>query len=62
MLTILSWMVFVPAVIWNVVFWVVAFGAVFQQKNKVWANRRNFRDAIISLALLFIPGVYLFGL
>lgn len=62
MLTILSWMVFVPAVIWNVVFWVIAFGAVFQQKNKVWANRRNFRDAIISLALLFIPGVYLFGL
>jgi heme O synthase-like polyprenyltransferase len=62
MLTILSWMVFVPAVIWNVVFWVVAFGAVFEQKNKVWANRRNFRDAIISLALLFIPGVYLFGL
>lgn len=62
MLTILSWMVFVPAVIWNVVFWVIAFGAVFEQKNKVWANSRNFRDAIISLALLFIPGVYLFGL
>jgi hypothetical protein len=27
-----------------------------------WSNKRNFRDLILSLMVLFIPGVYLFGL
>jgi predicted branched-subunit amino acid permease len=61
MLTILAYIVFIPALIWNVVFWGVAFGMLVEEKGYSWANFRNFRDTILSLALLLIPGVYLFG-
>ena len=61
MLTILAWMVFIPAVVWNVTFWVIGFAIVIESKTGKWANLRNLRDAILSLALLLIPGVYLFG-
>lgn len=61
MLTILAWFVFIPAVVWNVIFWVIAFGVFIESKGYMWANERNLRDSILSLALLIIPGVYLFG-
>jgi len=62
MLTILAYIVFIPALVWNVVlFWGVVFGMLVEEKEYHWINFRNFRDAIISLALLLIPGVYLFG-
>ena len=61
MLTILAWMVFLPAAFWNVIFWCVAFSVFIESKTGDWANRRNLRDAVLSVALLLIPGVYLFG-
>ncbi len=61
MLTILAWMVFLPAAFWNVVFWSVAFSVLIESKTGEWKNLRNLRDAVLSAALLLIPGVYLFG-
>jgi hypothetical protein len=62
MLTILSWVVFVPAIIWNITLFSVAFGDLFSADPKLaWTNKRNIRDMVISLVLLFAPGVYLFG-
>jgi hypothetical protein len=63
MLTVFAWMVFIPAVFWNVTILCVAFADLMSTKPGVdWSNKRNFRDLILSLMVLFIPGVYLFGL
>jgi hypothetical protein len=59
MLTIISWIVFVPAVLWNVSFFAAAF-VVFMDDKQLF-TWRNFRDCVISLAMLFVPGIYLFG-
>ena len=61
MLTILAYVIFVPALVWNVVLWGVAIDMATKDKHYHWVNRRNFRDFIVSLAALLIPGVYLFG-
>lgn len=61
MLTILAWLVFIPAVMWNAIFWSIAFVVFIESKDYGWANRRNLRDSILSLAALMIPGVFLFG-
>jgi hypothetical protein len=34
---------------------------IVKDKEYHWANFRNFRDVILSLVVLLIPGVYLFG-
>jgi hypothetical protein len=63
MLTVFAWMIFIPAVVWNVTILCVAFADLMSDKPGVnWSNKRNFRDLILSLMVLFIPGVYLFGL
>ena len=61
MLTIFAWMVFVPAVIWNMVFLTIAFTDIVGESKCSWNTITNWRDIILSLAILFIPGVYLFG-
>lgn len=62
MLTIFAWMVFIPAVFWNIAFLCVVFYALMETKTTVeWTSKRNLRDAALSLAVLFIPGIYLFG-
>jgi hypothetical protein len=61
MLTILAWFVFVPALFWNVIFFSVVFTEIVGKDNMSWTYR-NIRDTTISLAILFVPGVYLFGL
>jgi hypothetical protein len=61
MLTILAWFVFVPAVMWNVLYWGMAFSIIINSKTNSWVSVRNLRDSILSLVLLIIPGVYLFG-
>jgi hypothetical protein len=62
MITIFAWLVFIPALIWNVLLFAIAFGDLMSLKGKIaWTKLRNIRDLVISLALLFIPGVYLFG-
>jgi hypothetical protein len=62
MLTILAWLVFVPAVAWNIIFFYVAFEALMSSNSEIeWTNKRNLRDLTISLIILFVPGVYLFG-
>lgn len=62
MLTILSWIVFIPAVVWNVTLFFIAFSDIMSDQKIKWANKRNLRDLAISLAVLLIPGIYLFGL
>ena len=62
MFTILAWALFVPAVVWNFIIFCVAFGALMSPTSKIeWTNKRNLRDLAISLLVLFVPGVYLFG-
>ena len=61
MLTIFAWMVFIPAVIWNMTILIVGFIDIVGDRKHNWANWRNVRDLVLSLAILFIPGVYLFG-
>jgi hypothetical protein len=62
MLSILAWIVFVPALIWNFIIFIVAFGDLMSPKAKIeWTSARNIRDLALSLTILFIPGVYLFG-
>lgn len=60
MLTILAWVVFVPAISWNILFFSIAF-ADFMMRGSASFSAENLKQAIISLAALFIPGVYLFG-
>lgn len=61
MLTILAWMVFIPAVIWNMILLPMAFIDIMSKRSLDWNTARNWQDLILSLAVLFIPGVYLFG-
>jgi hypothetical protein len=61
MLTILAWIVFVPAIVWAVTFFSIFFSAIINNNKPALRNPRNWRDAALSLALLLIPGVYLFG-
>jgi hypothetical protein len=62
MLTILAWMVFIPAVVWNMTLFMVAISDIFGQNRVHWFTKRNMRDLALSLVILFVPGVYLFGL
>lgn len=61
MLTLLAWMVFIPAFVWNMVLLPIVFGDIIGKRDIDWATYRNLRDLVLSLAALFIPGVYLFG-
>lgn len=59
MLTIIAWLVFVPALGWNVLFFLIAFDEILSRRKGFLV--RNLVDALVSLALLLVPGVYLFG-
>jgi hypothetical protein len=61
MLTIIAWIVFIPAIIWNIILFSIAFGDTMGDQKIHWLTRRNMRDITISLLMLFIPGIYLFG-
>ena len=61
MLTILAWLTFIPAICWNFLFFIIVFEDIMGKGQLKW-TRRNVRDLILSLAVLLIPGVYLFGL
>lgn len=61
MFTILAWMFFIPALIWNFTLFTIAFSDIISKREIDWATYRNLRDLVLSLAALFIPGVYLFG-
>lgn len=62
MLTILSWVIFVPAFFWNVALVYVVWSDLMASKGRLgWKNKRNWRDLVLSLVILFVPGVYLFG-
>lgn len=63
MLTIIAYMVFWPAAVWNVFFWIIAFGRLIEgNPTPRHIKLQNVRDSIISLTLLLVPGVYLFGI
>jgi hypothetical protein len=60
MLTVLAWLTFVPAVAWNFLLFIIVFAEIMGNGQLNW-SARNVRDLILSLAVLLIPGVYLFG-
>ena len=51
MLTIIAWLVFVPALGWNVLFFLIAFDQLVKRKGLLV---RNLVDALVSLALLLV--------
>jgi hypothetical protein len=61
MLTILAFMIFVGALLWNTIFFCIAFSEIINGRKISWKNKTNLLHASLSLAILFIPGVYLFG-
>ena len=61
MLTIVAWVMFVPALIWNVVLFGVVFTDVINGNTAQFKYMRNYQQAALSLVILFVPGVYLFG-
>lgn len=58
MLTILAHLVFWPALFINVVLWVTIATAGIRRHN-MWSD---IKAIAVSLAILLIPGVYLFGI
>lgn len=62
MLTIISWMIFIPAAVWNIVFFSIAFTETISNGLKPWKYYKNILHAIASLAFFLIPGIYLFGI
>lgn len=59
MLTIIAWIVFIFATMWNILFWSIGAMEIVQKNRIDWARTRV--EMIISLAIWVIPGVYLFG-
>ena len=60
MLTVIAWIVFIFATAWNLLFWTVGFWYSVVDTKKVDYKKTSV-EAVISLAIWFIPGVYLFG-
>lgn len=62
MFTILAWIVFLPALVWNVIIMSIAFSDLMSDTRAVnWKQKKNLMQLAVSLAVLFVPGVYLFG-
>lgn len=64
MLTILSWLIFIPAVVWNILFFSIAFNDITDKKSYQFRGdngRSNLLAAAWSLLAMIVPGVYLFG-
>lgn len=61
MLTIVAWLVFIPATAWNALMFTYVMVDLMGKGQTNWRLWRNWRDLIISLVLMFLPGVYLFG-
>jgi hypothetical protein len=63
MITILVWVVFVVGVINNVATLAVFFEQMFgTPKNRLKWNFTNISQTVFIFAMMFVPGVYLFGL
>ena len=60
MFTIIAWVVFIPAFVWNLAGMVIVIDDLLGAGKIKW-NARDFLELAFSLALLFVPGVYLFG-
>jgi len=59
MLELIAWCVFIPATVWNILFWGLVFRDLMKREPFAWI--RNIIDGAISLTLWFVPGVYLLG-
>lgn len=59
MITIVAWIVFIFATFWNMIYFGVALVEIIKDEKTNWL--RESVAIAISLALWFVPGVYLFG-
>jgi len=59
MITIVAWIVFVFATLWNILYFVVALDLILKKEKTNW--QCEIVAIVISLAFWFVPGVYLFG-
>ena len=60
MITVIAWIVFVFATLWNILYWSVGFWYTVVEPKKINYKRTSV-EALITLAIWIIPGVYLFG-
>jgi len=59
MITIVAWIVFGLATVWNMIYFSIAAGFIMEGSKTSW--RREAKAMVISLLLWVVPGVYLFG-
>lgn len=58
MMTILAWITFIPAAIFNILLWIAFFDMC---SRDITITREHIIGAIVTFLLMFVPGVYLFG-
>lgn len=65
MLTILAWIIFIPALILNIFLWLTILLAVLLDDRRIKFTNKDFVNTativIIGMIILWIPGIYLFG-
>ena len=65
MLTILAWIIFIPALIFNIFLWLTILLAVLLDDRRIKFTNKDFVNTativIIGMIILWIPGIYLFG-
>lgn len=60
MLTILAWMVFIPALAWNTLIFFFILKDAVGNRNFKYPYHEQFQIAL-SVVVLIVPSVYLFG-
>jgi hypothetical protein len=68
MLTVLAYVVFIPALLFNIVLFLVMFNDLIKGNYKAFIDPTNLRDTFIiivimmvPITIMMVPGVYLFG-
>ena len=61
MITVIAWIVFVFATLWNILFWTIGAWITLKGETKNVKMKRTIVEMVFTLAIWFIPGVYLFG-
>lgn len=59
MITIIAWIIFAFATVWNILYFGMALGDIMKNQKTNW--KRESVAIAMSLMLWFVPGVYLFG-
>lgn len=62
MLTILSHFIFWPSLVFNLIFWSTTIQVLFLEPGSTRITLKDITLMLFVLALMFVPGIYLFGI